>query len=315
MKYADKTDGLFYVGKFRSIIYFMRSKHVFYTTGQIPIKPSSKQIVIHLDHGTTNIKACNLLSNINNGDDFFFTYYTVPSEIYIPVVKKEFLCGNENISINGEPVMDILYSDNIEKVYEFGKYEKIGLWTPTFRQSDYLGYEDSSEELLPMFPENDYRKLNSHLAKFNIKLIVKLHAGQNVKNLKQTKFSHLEILSDREFESRGFELYTLMKQIDFLLADYSSVYLEFLVLDKPIGFIIPDIDEYKEKRGFIFENIETYMPGEKIKMQKQLYDYIEKISMNIDEYVSERKTVKNIIHKYQDGKNCERVIALSEIKR
>ena len=63
--------------------------------------------------------------------------------------------------------------------YDFGSYDKVILWMPTFRQSDYLNYDDSHENLLPMYEENDYDALNGVLSKLNFKLIVKLHTAQN----------------------------------------------------------------------------------------------------------------------------------------
>lgn len=312
MKYAETQYRVKYIGRVKSLIWFMCSGHVFYTTGQIPIKPSARQTVIHLDHGTTSIKTGNLLTKINNGDDFFFTYYTVPSEIYIPVVQKEFLCDKENIKINGEPVIDILYKET--PPYTLGRYNKIGLWAPTFRQSDYLGYDDSTkEELLPMFMENDYKELNDVLHTYGVKLIVKLHPAQDLDGYSDLHLSNLDVFSDDDFKKSGFELYTLMKQMDFMLADYSSVYLEYMLLNRPIGFVIPDIDEYTEKRGFIFENVENYMPGNKIKTKEELYHFIKNISNNMDEFKNEREELCNIIHKYKDGNNCKRCLELSGI--
>lgn len=313
IKYRDNGYNVKYIGRIHSIFYFMKSKHVYYTTGQIPIKPSKSQLVIHLDHGTTSIKTGNLLTKINNGNDFYFTYYTIPSKLYIPVVKKEFLCDESNIKINGEPVTDILFKKH--KKYNLGNYTKIGLWAPTFRQSDYLGYDDSGhEELLPMFNKDDYYILNEVLKEKNIKLIVKLHPLQNLDGYDNLHLSNLDIYSDQDYLDNGFELYRMMKQMDFILADYSSVYLEYMLLDRPIGFVIPDIEEYKEKRGFIFENVENeYMPGKKIKTQYDLFEFLNDIAENRDEFCEKRRALCEKIHYFRDGDNCKRCLELGGI--
>ena len=311
MKYAGDEEGVTYLTPMKAILKFFTTKHVYYTTGQIPIKPSSKQTVIHLDHGTTAIKTGNLLTNINNGDDFYFTYYTVPSELYRPVKKKEFLCSDENVKINGEPVNDIFFKP-FEK-YDLGNYKKIGLWTPTFRQSDYLGYDDSQEELLPMFTPEDYEELNEACKKNDIKLFVKLHSGQNVDGLKKKHFSHLEIFTNKDFVEKGYELYAFLMQTDFILGDYSSVFLQYLLVNRPMAFVVPDFEEYKERRGFIFENVTDYMPGPFIKEKKQLYSFFEDMANDKDEYKEERIRVRDAIHYYQDGENCRRALELSGI--
>lgn len=311
MKYADDDTRVTYLNPLKSMFQFFTTKHVFYTTGQIPIKPSKKQIVIHLDHGTTAIKAGNLMTNINNGDDFYFTYYTAPSKLYVPIIEKQFLCKTENVVINGEPVNDIFFKPH--KKYDLGSYKKIGLWAPTFRQSDYLGYDDSDEEILPMFKPEDYDELNEVCKKNDVKLFVKLHNAQNLEGLEKKTYSHLEILSDADFVGRGYELYTFMLQTDFILADYSSVFLQYLLLDKPMAFVVPDLEEYKEKRGFMFENPTDYMPGPIIKEKEQLYSFLKDISDGLDEYEKERIRVKNLVHHYKDGNNCKRALEISKI--
>lgn len=105
-----------------------------------------------------------------------------------------------------------------------------------------------------------------------------------------------------------------MKQTDFLIADYSSVFLEYLLLDKPIGFAIPDYDEYKKKRGFIFENAQLYMPGYKMFKKHDLFDFLALIGAGIDEYKEERKAICDRIHQYKDGNNCKRCLELSDIQ-
>lgn len=309
-KYAD-DDNCRYVDHLSSIFYYMRAKHVFYTAGQLPIKPSKTQCVLHLQHGIS-FKTCGSLTKINNGDEFYFTACIATSDIYKPIYSKAFKCDESNIIINSEPVTDIFWGGYFK--YDLGTFDKILLWTPTFRQSDYLGYDDSTiEELLPAFKEDDYEELNGFLAKLNFKLIVKIHPSQDLSRYKKLKFSNLEILSNKDFEVRGMELYNLLPQVDLLIADYSSIFLQFLLLDKPICFVIPDIDVYGLRRGFVFDDPESYMPGKKIKSKEEFYDYILEFAYGKDEYKNEREKVKKIIHKYRDGKSCERLIGISEI--
>ncbi|MCI9009552.1 MAG: hypothetical protein HFI13_15925 [Lachnospiraceae bacterium] len=311
-KYAEDGFDVTYVTYIKSILYFLRSRHVFYTTGVIPIKPSKKQIVIHLDHGTATFKTGGLLSKIHNGNEFYFTYYTAPSEYYIPIIKKTFKCGEENIVINGEPVNDMLLTP-AEK-YDLGDYKHIGIWMPTFRQSDYLGYSDSNEQLLPMFMPEDYEELNKVLKKYNIKLYVKLHSMQNIDKSNNFNFSNLTILSEAEMSLCGFKLYPLIQQMDFMIADYSSAFLQYLLLDRPVAFVVPDFDEYRSKRGFVFENPKDFMPGPFITKRQELYDFFSNIYHSLDDYKEKRQKVCSIIHKYKDANNCKRVIDLSEIK-
>lgn len=310
MRYAS-NDSAKYVTQIWAVFYFMMSRHIFYTTGQIPIKPSKQQKVIQMWHGAALFKTIGALSKINNGYEFYFTYFTIPSKIYIPIIQKAFCCKEKNIAINGEPMTDAMLTNTV--CYNLGNFKKIIIWAPTFRSSDYLGYSDSSEELLPMFKKDDYEELNLKLKEHNYKLIVKLHSAQDLKEYKILHFSNLDIYSDSEFKEVGYELYKLLPQTDVLLADYSSVFLQYLLLDKPIGFVVPDMEEYSKRRGFVFEKPEKYMPGPIIKSKNQLYDFFAELESGIDKFKSKRECVKQVIHTYQDANNSKRVLELSDI--
>lgn len=312
-KYADPEYDVSYVNYFQAIYYFFRSRHVFYTTGQIPIKPSKKQIVIHLGHGATAFKSFGALSNINNGNEYYFTYYMAPSEVYVPIAQKAFRCKQDSILINDEPVADVLLKSKED--YHLGNFKKVGIWLPTFRQSDYLGYSDSKEEnLLPMFSENDYIELNEVLKKYDIKLFVKIHSAQNLGHYEKTNFSNLEILSESDMIEKGWKLYSLLAQMDFLISDYSSVFLQYLLLDRPIAFVVPDFEEYIERRGSVFEHPSEYMPGVFITVKQELYSFFSDLYYGVDNYRSERKDVCNRVHRYKDANNCKRLIEISKIR-
>ena len=312
MQYAEEdSDRVEYMTKIRSFLLFLRAYRVFYTAGQIPIKPARNQMVIHMDHGTAAIKTGGALSKINNGDEFFFTHYLVPSPIYIPIAVAEYLCKEENVLVCGETSTDVMFHKY--NTYDLGDFKKIIFWAPTFRQSDYFGYDDSSEELLPLFVESEYEQLNDVLKKYNFKLIVKLHPGQDLRGYSKLFYSNLYIYSDLEFKKTGMDIYHLMPQVDFLLADYSSVYLQYLLLDKPMAFVVPDMEEYAQKRGFIFENPLDFMPGQIIKTKEQFWKCLEDVNNEVDYYSQKRKEVRDKVYTYQDGKNCERVIKIAKM--
>jgi CDP-glycerol glycerophosphotransferase (TagB/SpsB family) len=87
------------------------------------------------------------------------------------------------------------------------------------------------------------------------------------------------------------------------------------LLDKPLAFVVPDIEDYKQNRGFCFDNPEDYMPGPIIKEKKELYNFFDILDKNDDQFENERYRVKNLIFKFQDGKNIKRVLKISDISK
>lgn len=311
MSFAENLPRVKFVSGIKSVIVFLRAKHVFYTAGQLPIRPSKNQCVIHLRHGNANFKPVGMLTNINNGDEFFFTYMIASSDYYIPLMAKEYACPESCIKVAGDPMTDALLN-SVGTYDAFKSYSKMLVWLPTFRQSDFLGYDDSHyTNLVPLFEPEDYPALNELLAKFNIKLIVKLHPSQNSLEKLQRHFSHLSIYSHAEFKSSGYDMMALMANSDGMIGDYSSASMQYLLIDKPMAFVVPDIDDYKNTRGFLFENPEEYMGGHIVKTKEEFYAFIEDFAQNKDVYKDKRHWVCNQIYKYQDANSCQRIVELS----
>lgn len=311
LRYLEDIPNVRFVNRWGAIKVFMRAGHVFYSVGQLPIKPTSKQIVIHLRHGNANFKTIGLNTNINNGDEFFFTYMIAPSDIFIPIMAKEYECPESNIVVAGDPMTDQLLNCSCNK-YNFSEYKKVLLWLPTFRQSDYLGYDDSEMEVLvPLFEEDSYEELNAVLRKYNVELIVKIHPAQ--KNLGSTRrhYSHLNIFTNEEFIEAGYELFSLMAQCDGLIGDYSSASMQYLLIDRPQAFVVPDLEEYGKKRGFIFENIKEYMGGHIIKSKDDFWQFLDEFAEGKDIHKEKRHRIRDIIYTYQDANSCQRIIELS----
>lgn len=312
-EYFEKTlYNVEYVTHIRGLMTFLKAGHVFYTAGQLPVKPSQKQCVIHTQHGSTDYKTMGALTKIDNGDEFFFSYMIATAPIYVPIEAKEYRCPEKCIAICSEPMVDRLVHP--KKRYVFEGYRKILLWTPTFRKSDYLGYNDvDSEDVIPMFKNGDYEELNARLEKIGCLLLVKIHPNQSTEGISLNDLSNIRIYTQERFDAERMNLYDLMASVDGLLGDYSTTSLQFLLTEKPMAYVIPDIEEYSEKRGFVFDNPIDYMPGHIIKTKEELWLFLTDFVNDIDEYKEERKHIKNIIHFYQDGHSCEKLMSLSNI--
>lgn len=315
MKYAEDLPNVTFVSGLGVIKTFLRAGHVFYTAGQVPIKPSRKQCVIHMDHGNANFKCQGRLAGSTDlGDELFFTHRIAPSEYFIPTMAKEWGCKESNMVVCGDPMCDQLlqYPKNS---YDLSKYDKVLMWMPTFRQSDYYGINDTTmEEIVPIFPESSYEELNARLAKYNILLLVKIHGQQKTDHVKCRHFSHLRIYTNEEFVNDGYETYHMMAQSDGLIGDYSSASLQYLMLDRPQAYVVPDLEEYGKNRTFVFPNVEEYMGGHIVKSQDDFWQFLDDFANGRDVYKEKRNRIYDIVYKYHDDKSCERIVEVSGMK-
>ena len=117
-------------------------------------------------------------------------------------------------------------------------------------------------------------KLDALCAAKGVLLIIKPHMIQKEFPILQEELSNIEIVNDATFEDDGFQTYEVMSETDGLISDYSSVAIDYLLLDKPIGYTLDDIDAYEEQRGFLVDNPKDYMPGTHIYDFKDLLLFI-----------------------------------------
>lgn len=97
----------------------------------------------------------------------------------------------------------------------------------------------------------------------------------------------------------------LMVCSDMLITDYSSVFFEYLLLDKPVLFYVPDFDKYKEKRGFYLNF--NKLPGRIVKDKKNL-KYNIKEALFDDDMSEQRENFKTKYMNGCDGKATKRIM-------
>jgi CDP-glycerol glycerophosphotransferase len=135
------------------------------------------------------------------------------------------------------------------------------LWMPTFRRSRL-----HPEEWIDAQPEDDSQKLNAiarsvvdELAKAGVQTVVKPHPS----DVESRDVGGITVTNEMLIDS-GIFLYQLMGVSDGLLTDYSSVWVDYLALDRPIAFLVPDEDTYSDERGFDPPDALDWLPGPRI---------------------------------------------------
>jgi hypothetical protein len=123
------------------------------------------------------------------------------------------------------------------------------LWLPTFRRTN-LGGRLAWRDAPDVAGEAGFARLAeaavSAARRHDVTLVVKPHPFD------ADSFSDIgaRILTSQQMLDAGVLLYGLLSTVDGLLSDYSSVWAEFLELDRPLGLVCPDIEAYEARRGF-----------------------------------------------------------------
>ena len=115
------------------------------------------------------------------------------------------------------------------------------------------------------------------------------------------KFKNILIIKPSEF---SYQLYPFLGSCDYLLTDYSSVFIDFDITGKPMGFVMDDIDEYRNTRGLYFDDLESVLPGPIIQ------DYDSLVSFIKDPV---RKPSSIVLNDFNDNHSSERILKIIKV--
>ena len=257
---------------------------------------SEKQIKIQLWHGIP-------LKRMNKLVDVIYDYHISTSDFVNETSLNTVIQAKEHLDY-GYPRNDLLLKEhnNLDllfvdrNIYNLAKEKKVVVYMPTHRESE-PSFGDNTSKKLPL----DLKLLNDFITKINMYFILKLHPFVS-KLYENEKFSNIIF-----YESQS-DIYPVLKYTDILITDYSSVYFDFLFVNKPIIFFDYDFEEYSSNmNGFVYDYDEC-APGQKVQTQEQLESSIKDILDDKDTFQDKRKEIKNKFFTYSDEKSSKRVI-------
>jgi len=211
----------------------------------------------------------------------------------------------ENVKITGYPRNDSFfqkYDKKLELVtkllYLKSQGKKLVIYMPTHR-------EEGKLDINKLFFSN-IENINKKMKELNCILLIKLHFYHiNKSDLsKIPNLSNIITVNDDLIEQ---DIYNILKLTDMLITDYSSVYFDYLLLNKPIVFAPFDIKEYLKYDREFYYNYEDVTPGPKAKNWNEVLKYIKEAIETPEKYKKEREKIRSLFHKYQDGNSSKRV--------
>lgn len=285
----------------KGFFYYLSADIVFHTHGLYNfLGIVSDQKKINLWHGMP-IKNIGYLDNPKSKNVQISNYHVATSPFYQKIIADAFGVSDNEVWTIGQPRNDLMFKNtrNIHELFDDNStYSKTVLWMPTYRKSiigdiriDGNNTEDTF--FLPMNLQKTNRLLNKH----NAICYVKLHPMDARLNANHKNHSNIKFIVNELFDLKGINMYSVFNSVDLLLTDFSSVYIDFLLLDKPIAFVFSDFQTFKNTRGFVFSDPQKYMPGEIITEQEQLLLFFEKTCKEgNDKYKNSRNRLKAKFH-------------------
>jgi CDP-glycerol glycerophosphotransferase (TagB/SpsB family) len=286
---------------------FCKSKYVFYTHGmfnEIPL--TKKQFSVNLWHGMP-LKNIGYLDNNNRIPKSNYVIST--SKLFSRIMSKAFDINLSNVLNTGQPRNDFLLESkfdltNLINPNKSNLYYKTILWMPTYRKSNIgdIRIDGEVEKTNDFLNENYLNHLNNFLLTANFICYIKLHPMDFMTVNDFKTYTNIQIIDNKPFIENGISLYSILNNTDLLITDFSSIYIDYLLINKPILFVISDFEAYSNTRGFVFDNPKEYMPGKIISNQQQLIPFLEKVLVkNQDNYKNSREKIENLFHDKKDS--------------
>lgn len=262
------------------------------------------QLSIYLAHGMP-LKSVRGYYTLPKGIDYCLSTSTEMNGI----VSREFNFDAEKIVSLGYPRNDLLVRTTGSNVGLFdGEFSKVVVWYPTFRQHK-AGLVAGGSNALPIIYDYKSAQRLNEVAKSNgVLVVIKPHFAQDTSYIRELNLSNIRFIDDGFFGECGLKPYEFIARCDALITDYSSIYYDFLLCDKPIALVWEDIEEYKKNPGLI-DNYEYYAKGaEKIYCIDELETFIANLTNGKDSAKEQREEIKAIVNEFADDKSSERVV-------
>ena len=173
---------------------------------------------------------------------------------------------------------------------------RVMLYMPTFRD-----WRNDADRVIPI----DWRALDRMLQQHGGALFCKLHPND------QARLPDLAGLSRVHLIPSSVDPYPILRHTDALISDYSSIFFDYLLLDRPLVFYPYDLDDYRRFSRALYDEYDTVTPGPKAYdaagLQRTLVSLLSSYDAQASEYAAERDRVRGRFFEHVDDRASQRL--------
>ncbi len=233
-----------------------------------------------------------------------------PSDYVSQRLSSAFKLDLSKIPVTGYPRGDVILNRNAVSGNEIFRMVKsnynvkyIIFFLPTLRER--------KTDKIDLFHDLDTHTFNKFLIENDAWFFVKMHyyhlkideSGHRGRNN-----SRIWFLSEQELPDINYAL----PDTDILITDYSSVFFDFLLLNRPVIFTPFDISDYLAKDREFYEDYERFVPGPQCENWKEVMENLSDLMKGKDVYKEQRIHTLELFNSYVDTDSSKRVV--KEIK-
>lgn len=245
------------------------------------------------------------LSNAIRGKNYIYDLFVSTSEYFTGNLFSKAIRARNFIE-SGYPRNDIFFkerldeldllgadTETLQKINEFrkGGFKSV-LYAPT--------WDDPMENAVKS-SFLDLAKLSEFAKKHKVLFVFKFHPSVRCDK-------EFGLFDNIIYYDSAKDIQPLLKSTDILVTDYSSVYMDYLLLDRPIVFFPYNLERYVESQSGLLFDYKTTAPGPICYSQEHLQETIASFAPGrTDEFANKRAEIRKLAFKYKDGKASERI--------
>lgn len=237
------------------------------------------------------------------------------SPLCLPIISVSRNIPAPLIEVTGHPRNDWLFNQTAQADLSkligrdlHANADKVVLFAPTFRETK-KGEVSGALALQQVQEMVDSPSFRAMLEEQGAVCIFKLHPKEEafLPQLAHKISPPFYALTSQDLASAGLDLFEVIGAVDLLICDFSSVYVDYLILNRPIVFFTPDMEEYTNERGFKLEPIDLWTPGAHASNIEGLITAVKNGLQAPQVFGEERQRVSRLLHQYRDGNSSARV--------
>jgi hypothetical protein len=264
---ADRGMALVPKVSFGGLFAYLRAEAVFFTHGLYGSpRPVARKPVVNLWHGDgpKDVRP-------GVGGMIRSTWFVGSTELFSGHQAAAFGVPHERVLVTGNPRTDQFWRPvDDERLAALGITGDFVVWMPTFRRTRAVGAMREQSEAGSGSSDGaaELAVLLAGLRERGLQLVIKPHPM----DAEDRRWDGALTVTGDDLVRAGVSLYSLLARSRGLVTDYSSVWVDYLLLDRPIAFHVPDRHSYT--RGLLPPDVLDWVPGELVDDEKPFAEFL-----------------------------------------
>ena len=292
---------------------FLRSRWLFFSHPRFIGMTCRRQRVVNLWHGMP-IKAIQLLDDNDVDAAPVPSDLTVSSsELFAPLLAAAFGVPAETVRVLPHPRWEALVrTDGRDALRRLGVDAEPGqtvlAWLPTFRGRMHADGSGIAPGL--RLTDGFVRQLSELLERCNGLLLLRRHPYEAAEA--PVHAERIVEVRDADLRAARLGVYEMLAGVDALISDSSSVWIDFLVRDRPTLIYFPDLDEYTAERALLLSPFDAWTPSPILADEDQLLAELEAVLAGADRHRARRQRISGQLIGSRPENSVDTILAAVE---